>query len=178
MGSVFGWPTYAVRGKLRVKSREEISQGPANALRVALWETGFSPRVCTLFRRRIDWWEGSVDGIRLYVCPSHPEHDGLVARVEAEDVPLRRDWLGLPTEESDELHEAWTEWLMVNGDDGDYTVTDSLLVSDHEWGEGFVWEPPDARSRPVCGWMEVLRRGLEVYGEKVKCFLSEFSRRP
>lgn len=178
LGKVFGWPAYAVRGELRVKSREELLQNPANVLRIALWEAGFSPRVYRVSRCRVDWWDGSIDGVRVSICPFHPEYYCLVVRVETEDVPGRGEWSSLPDEESDELHEAWTEWLIENGDDAEYVVTDSLLVDDYEWGEGFIWKSSGAQSWSGREWEEVLRRGLEAYRRKVESFLTAFRRPP
>ncbi|MGB9886266.1 MAG: hypothetical protein ACPLRW_04635 [Moorellales bacterium] len=178
LGKVFGWPAYAVRGEPRVKSREELMENPANALRIVLWEAGFSPRVCRISRRRVDWWDGSIDGVRVSVCPLHPGHHRPAVRVETEDVPGRREWSSLPDGESDELHEAWTEWLMENGDDAECIVTDSLPVDDYEWGEGFVWKSPSAQSWSGREWEEMLRRGLEAYRRKAESFLCAFRRSP
>jgi len=175
LGKVFGWPTYVVQKQMRAKPKEEIFRSPTNALRVVLWEAGFSPCIHKLSRRRIDWWGGEVAGVKLYVCPSHPDYRGVVVRVEIQDVPLRKEWLSLPFKEADELYEAWTEWLIDNGDSGDYTVTDSLRVDDHEWSEGFIWKSQGYHSLSTKELRKVLEDGLEVYKEKVKMFLSVFS---
>ncbi|RDV81836.1 hypothetical protein DXX99_08655 [Ammonifex thiophilus] len=177
LGRVFGVPTYALRGVLRPKPKEEVARRPTNALRIFLWESGFSPRLCRLCHARLDWWEGSIGDVRVEVCPSHPGCGGGVAvSIEVKDVPLRGKWLELPDEEQDGLYEAWAWWLLDNGEEGEYEVTDCLDLSDHETSEGFVWRPTAEAGLPLTGedWEAVLRRGLEVYEEKVRRFLSEF----
>lgn len=102
--------------------------------------------------RRLDWWEGEVAGVGVGVCPWHPEHGGVAVSVDVEDVPPRGEWTDLPAADSDAMLEAWANWLLDNGDSGDYKVTDSLLLDDGELGEGSVRKLPSFRSVSPQDW--------------------------
>jgi len=170
LGRVFGWPAYAVRGRLARRPPEEVGRGGFNALRVALCGRGFVPSVERCDGERLEWWVGDLDGGGLKVCPEHPEGSAVAVVVDVEAVPVRRGWGAPDPDVSDAVLEGWSAWLAGNGAAGEYEVRDWITVSEHEVGEGFVWRPSPERVVLMSGedWLEGLRAGLGVYCRKVE----------
>jgi hypothetical protein len=177
LGKVFGWPTYALRGKLYLKPVEEVAKRGPNSLRLTLAEAGFTPETRVTYYGRLDWWEGNIDGISVGVCPFHPGYGGIVVHVDVQSVPLRKEWDNYFHDEFD-IYDKWADWLIDNGSDGVYEVTDFIEVSKYEICEGFIWKEasPNSQEWSNCildDWMKILHRGLKIYKAKVLQFMME-----
>lgn len=177
LGKVFGWPAYALRGKLCVKPVGEITKRGPNSLRLALAEAGFTPQIRVTYYGRLDWWKGKIGGIPVNVCPFHPGHGGVAVYADVWSVPLRKEWDDHLHDEFD-IFNRWADWLTDNGSDGVFQVTGSIDVSKHEACEGFIWQKAYSNfqewpDHAPDEWMKILRCGLEVYKAKVSQFMAE-----
>ncbi|SHF72797.1 hypothetical protein SAMN02745218_02964 [Desulfofundulus australicus DSM 11792] len=179
LGNVFGWPTYALRGKLSVKPIHQLLQDKYCALELGLLRSSFEPATTKerFTSQRLKWWLGMIDGIDVRICLRHPYCNGIAVIPDVESIPERCDWHEL--DEKCDVFDRWCDYLIDNGEDGDYIVSDYVEYDAHDIKEGFFYRglvPTFETIEEATEWIfNVVRNGMVVYTDKVREFLEQLS---
>lgn len=179
LGKVFGWPTYALRGRLSVKPVKQLLENEYCALKLGLLRSGFEPVVVNrrYVPRRLEWWAGKVNEIGVKICLKHPYCEGIAVIPDIESIPERCGWHEL--DEKFGIFDQWCDYLIDNGEDGDYIVSDYVEFGAYDIKEGFFYRgsvPAFQTAEDAVDWVfGVVRNGMSVYADKVKDFRRQLS---